>query len=243
MREGAGTRRAPPLWAWLAVGAAVDGLGLAGLFWLGILIPKGAELLFLLGPALMMVTAWLSHAVVLPKTFGALKRQTLQELFETLLAGTVIAGSAALAGYFVAGLSAFLVFVVLSLFATLVPPPGTLSDFYLAFDLMIGAMAGGAVAGSIAHAFRFVRSTPDCVQWRLRSDATGSALAAALFTGGLFLFSWDSIAGGVGRLGFVLQLSVLGTLALLPHLALLWRDLSRVTSFMGQQRSPSLPQA
>ena len=169
----------------------------------------------------MMVTAWLSHMVILPSAFGASKQRTRQEFFETLLAGTVIVGSAALAGYFVAALSAFMVFVVLSLLATLVPPPGKLSDFYLAFDLMIGAMAGGAVAGSIAHAFRFTRSSPDCVQWRLRSDAAGSALAAVLFTSDLFLFSWNSTAGGVGRLGFVLQLSVLGTVALLPHLALL----------------------
>jgi len=52
VRDAAGAGQTPPVWAWLALGFAVDGVGLAGLFQLAARIPHDAVAVNMLSPTL-----------------------------------------------------------------------------------------------------------------------------------------------------------------------------------------------
>ena len=65
--RGRSVIQAPPLWAWLAIGFGVDGIGLAGLFQLAARLPHDAVFLNLLSSIFsLLFVAWMFILVTLP---------------------------------------------------------------------------------------------------------------------------------------------------------------------------------
>lgn len=247
MRGLAGVGQAPPLWAWLAIGFGVDGIGLAGLFQLAARLPHDAVFLNLLSPIFsLLFVAWMSHVIVVPALLRAPGPRRTTELLEALLFGSLYIPVALVGVYIVSAYTGGSIVLIVSWFVAAVLPQTWISK--LDFTPMVyaaiytGSAAGGAVAGAMTHIWRTaVRGHPKSV-WRRRSDVIGGALAVGLFTVGSSIVNalYPPGPAGAWRPRFVVEVifPLVGTLALMPHLVMLGLDL-RCAANQSHQPTPN----
>ena len=216
----------PPfrLWRWIVAGAALDAFGLVGVS--AVVVLRTAQISMWEMGAVSTVVPWIVHVIVLPLMFRRVP-VTWMSAARLLIGGAGLVASATLIVP-ILGVATFWALTAFSYLLVIAPLRAAGVAFnlpdavvvvlaYLLF-LLPPAIVGGFV-GSIGCALRPTGRNGAFAsrQITLRPDVLGGAIA-----GPAMWFMW----GALGQFKPVLATAV-GTIGLLPHLAMIGLDLRR----------------